>query len=142
MEVTQEPWCQGTGGVDPAGVLEPRPCSKGQMCVWQCLITTLKASPNDARKGLREAPASSTLAVAQAVDSLPPAPASQPPRRGSPGRGRGQSSLTSFKAPSSQSGTGWCSWPVTLLAFPKNTLDELGRDGVSTTRQLAATRWR
>lgn len=35
----------GNWRVDPAGVLEPRPCSKGQTCVWQCLITTLKASP-------------------------------------------------------------------------------------------------
>ena len=106
MEVTQAPWCRGTGGVDPAGVLEPRPCSKGPTCVWQCLITPSRPLPKMPKRDSEKpqlAPPWQSLRL-----WIPSHPHLLPNR---PGRGRGQSSLTSFKEPSSQSGTGWCSGP-------------------------------
>ena len=70
----------GPGRVGRGGP-EPHPCSKRQTCLWQCvcvcvgggLITTPQASPNEAQKRPREAPAP-PLCPAQAADPLPPAP--------------------------------------------------------------------
>lgn len=62
----------GPGRVGRGGP-EPHPCSKMQMCLWQCvgwgLITTPQAFPNDAQKRPREARALH-LYPAQAADPL------------------------------------------------------------------------